>query len=719
MKDRFFKRIYVEQIEENDCGIACLLMIFKFYGSNVPISKLREAAKTQKDGTTVLGLAKAAEKYKFEVKAFKADMSLFSKKGLPCPFMIHVKKSDGVMHYYNILKADSKGAVISDPDPNEKIKRISYQELASEWTGIVIFITPSLEYRPIKEKNPSLWDFVPSILKNKGLIFKVILLSLVSTTISILGSYFLQFIINTIVPSKSFNVLTTIILCLIMGYLIQGVCSFSKDYFLSYIGKNLSIEILLKYIKHIFNLPIEFYENRKTGDITSRFNDANKIIDALSSTIVSLFLDLIMFLAISVALVIQSYKLFLITISIIPFYVLTILGFSKKFRKLNQIAMESSAKLNSNIIEDIHGIETIKAMNCEKIRINNTSKKFDSFLNNNIEYIKLNGLQNALKSLMYNILTVVILGVGVKMVINSVLSLGQLVTYNVLLSFLFSPLQSIINLQPKIESAITANNRLNEIYNVESEFLKSKKNMKSLNLEGDIELKNVSYSYGYKNNILTDIDLIIKQNEKIALVGASGAGKSTLAKLLVNYYPVFKGKILFNGTNIDDIDKHILRSHICYLPQQPYIFSGTIKDNLLLGIDKKVSMDNVIEICKDVGIYNDIKKMPLGLLTVLDENGDPLSEGQKQRVALARALLTTAKVLILDESTSNVDPINEKRIIKKILNSDRTIIFIAHHLSITKDVDKIVVLNQGKIVEEGNYEELVHKKQCFYRLIKD
>lgn len=253
---------------------------------------------------------------------------------------------------------------------------------------------------------------------------------------------------------------------------------------------------------------------------------------------------------------------------------------------------------------------------------------------------------------------------------------------------------------------------------VESEFKDRKAVHDVTQLQGDIIFKDVDYHYGYGENVLDKVNLTLKQGEKLTIVGMSGSGKSTLVKLLVNFFAPVSGSIKLNNHDINNIDKHALRSYINYIPQNPYIFTGTIEDNLRLGNRSNVTDEDILMACKIAMIDIDIAKMPLQLKTELDENANILSGGQKQRITIARALLSPAQVLIFDESTSGLDAITEKKLIDNLMKlKSKTIIFIAHRLSIAKRTNNILVLDSGKIVEKGRHDELLAKKGYYYNLV--
>ncbi|WP_125588260.1 peptide cleavage/export ABC transporter [Companilactobacillus jidongensis] len=715
------KRIYIPQVDENDCGVAALAMILKNYGSQFSLARLRDLARTDIEGTTALGIVKTAQSLDFETQAVQADMDLFSMDDIVYPFIVHVVKKQILEHYYVVLGKGKDYVVIADPDSTVGITKMSFEKFQSEWTGVALFFAPNSSYKPSKEdKNNSLFSFVPVLFKQKRLVINIILSALLITIISILGSYFLQTVIDTYIPNSMNSTLSLVATGLIVFYVFQSIFSYARDFLLSILGQRLSIDIILGYVHHIFELPMEFFATRKTGEIVSRFNDANKIIDALASTIISIFLDVGTIVIMGAILVIQNSTLFWVTLASLPIYIVVIWVFAKPFETLNQKEMESGSVLSSSIIEDIHGIETIKALNSEDQRYRRIDSEFVDYLKKSLSYIKMDTLQQSIKLFLQLILSVIVLWIGAILVTKNQLSVGQLMTYNALLAYFINPLQNIINLQPKLQTAKVANNRLNEVYLVASEFTDSRSVINSEQLVGEINIDHVDYSYGYGENVLNDVNLKIKSGEKITVVGMSGSGKSTMVKLLVDFFEPSDGKIRINEHEIKNIDKHTLRQFINYVPQSPYVFSGSIKDNLLLGSRKDIQIQDVISACRIAEIFNDIEKMPLQFETVLDENGSILSGGQKQRITIARALLSPAKVLIFDESTSGLDAITENKIISNLMDiNDLTIIFIAHRLSIAKKTDNIVVLDNGEIVEKGTHEQLLHKKGYYFNLLNN
>ena len=714
---KFRKRHYRAQVDTRDCGVAALAMVFGYYGSYFSLATLREKAKTTNDGTTALGLVKVAEGLNFETRAFKADMSLFDLEEVSYPFIAHILKDGKLLHYYVVTGQDKHTIHIADPDPQVKMTKISRERFEQEWTGITIFLAPSPAYKPSQEKKNGLLDFIPLLIKQKGLITNIVLATLLVTVINIVGSYYLQSIIDTYVPDHMKTTLGMISIGLIIVYILQQFLSYAQEYLLLVLGQRLSIDVILSYIKHVFQLPMSFFATRRTGEIVSRFTDANRIIDALASTILSIFLDVSIVSIIAIVLFSQNSSLFFLTLLGIPVYALIIFLFMKPFEKMNHETMEANSLLSSSIIEDINGIETIKSLTSEKQRYQKIDKEFVTYLKKSFAYGRSESLQKVLKAAARLILNVLILWLGATLVMDQKISLGQLITYNTLLVYFTNPLENIINLQTKLQSARVANERLNEVYLVKSEF-EEKKLIKDLShFQADIDFRGVSYKYGYGANVLSEIDLHIPAGSKTSFVGVSGSGKTTLAKMMVHFYAPNQGDICLGGVNLNQLDKQALRQYINYLPQQPYVFNGTILENLLLGAREGTTQEDILRAVELAEIRSDIERMPLNYQTELSADGAGISGGQRQRIALARALLTDAPVLILDEATSSLDILTEKRIIDNLMALDKTIIFIAHRLTIAERSEQVVVLDQGRIVESGSHKELIEREGFYHHLV--
>lgn len=559
--------------------------------------------------------------------------------------------------------------------------------------GLLYFFEPGKNYIKYKEEVPGLLSFLPILFRRKGLIAVIVLLSFLVTLVNIIGSYYLQSIIDRLIPQEDYALLTMISLGLCIAYIAQQVFTFFKDYLLHRLGNYLSISVILPYIKHVLSLPISFFGSRRTGEITSRFGDANTIIDALASTILSIFLDVTIVITLAVALILQNRSLFLMTLTVVPLYVLIILAFYKLFEKENYQLMEANSQVNTAVIDDLRGIETLKSLRVEERRYQEIEVKFHDYLKKSLSKTKWQLTQDGLKTGVQLVFNVFILWYGAQLVMEGQLSSGQLITYNILLNYFTTPLINIINLQSKIQQAKVANNRLQEVYVVNKE---EKGQLKDLSFK-QLDLKGVSYRFSYQQETLHNIDLTINKGEKIALMGQSGSGKTTLAKILSGYYTKSSGHVSLDKGSISQAE---LRQLVTYVPQQTYVFTGTILENLLLGLEGEVDEQVILRACEQADILADIQKMPLGFQTQVSEDGG-LSGGQKQRLAIARALLSKQPILIFDEATSGLDSDTESRVMANLAKIKRTMIFIAHRNSVLQHVSRVVIMVSGQIESDS------------------
>lgn len=564
-----YRKTFVAQIDARDCGVAALASIAKYYGSDYSLAHLRELAKTNKEGTTALGIVKAAKLMGFETRAIQADMTLFDIEDVPYPFIVHVNKEGKFQHYYVIYQNKKNYLIIGDPDSTVKVTKMTKERFTSEWTGVAIFLAPEPSYKPHKDKKNGLISFLPLIFKQRSLIFYIILASLLVTLINIVGSYYLQGILDDYIPNQLKSTLGIISIGLIITYILQQMMSFSRDYLLTVLSQRLSIDVILSYIRHIFELPMSFFATRRTGEIISRFTDANAIIDALASTILSLFLDVSILTIVGTVLLVQNTNLFLLSLVSVPLYIVIIFIFMHPFEKMNNDVMQSNSMVSSAIIEDINGIETIKSLTSEENRYQKIDSEFVGYLDKSFKLSKYSILQSSLKQGAQLILNVIVLWFGAKLVMGGKISVGQLITFNTLLSYFTNPLENIINLQTKLQSAKVANNRLNEVYLVDSEFQEAGTLVNQELLHGDIQFEELSYKYGFGRDTLSNINLTIKQGDKVSLVGISGSGKTTLAKMIVNFFKPYNGRITINHNDLKMIDKKSLRQHINYFPNKP------------------------------------------------------------------------------------------------------------------------------------------------------
>ena len=706
----------ISQNDETDCGPACLAAIFGKYGLKVSIAKIRDIAGTDRQGTSAYGLVKVIEHFGFQQKVVEADKSVLTNK-LPLPAIAHVIIDNSLLHYVVITKVKGDTVVVSDPAKG--IVKYKKEDFLKIWTKILILIVPTNNSQKGNKKQSTLISFFRLLISQKCLLLRIFILSMILTSIGIITSFYYQVLMDDIVPSSSLEMLNYVSVITLCLFFVQIGMNFLRGFLIVKLEQNIDIPIMLGYYNHALILPMKFYSMRDTGEIISRFNDASSIRDIVSEASLTIMMDTIMAVVGAVVLFNSNRLLFLISVVMLILYGIIVFVYNKPIKKINRKIMEMNSKVTSQFIETVNGIETIKAFNKEENEKEKTDKMYRKFLKKVFNGGVLSLSQQTITMFVAIVGELVILWVGAMYVIKGELTIGELITFNALLGYFIEPIKNLINLQPQIQTAIVAADRLGEILDISPEY---EKNDMRTTYNSEIKFDNLiishlNFRYGTRDLVLKDINLKIKHGEKIAFVGESGSGKTTLAKLLIRLYEQEKGSIKLDSIDIREFSIKQIRDNISYISQNTFLFSGTIKENLLFG-NSHANNDDISRVCRMCELEEYINSLPLKYNTRIEENGKNLSGGQKQRLAIARALLRNPRILIMDEATSNLDYITEKTIENMInkFSKNMTTIIIAHRLSTIKDCDKIFVFKDGQIVETGNHRDLLNQRVYYYQL---
>lgn len=714
----FNKYKCIRQHDINDCGVACLATVCREYGLKVSIGKIRQVSGTDKEGTSAYGIIKAAESLGFTAKGVIASNPEEIFQEFPKPAIAHVIIDNTLMHYVVIHRVSKEEIVIADPAKG--VIKYKSEDFLKIWTGVLIFITSEQSLKKCDETKGLFERFWGVIKPQRKFLGTLFISSILITILGIIGSFYFRFLIDDILPNNKHNSLMIMSMIMIGIVIFKITIEFFRSLLLIHMSQNMDKSLLLGYYNHVIELPMSFFGTRKVGDIISRFNDGAKIRDAILATTLTIMIDTIMAIIGGGILYIQNHKLFVICFVPIALYLILVFVFKKALEELNRSYMQNNAELTSYLVESIEGIETVKAFNGERKVNLESEKKFVKLIKSIFKYSYVNNIEVSLMTGIKAIFGIVILWLGGHLVLKGEISIGVLISFNVLLSYFIEPMERIISLQPQLQSAIVAADRLGEILEIDKEKSVDEENkIIPKTLLGDISLKSIYFRYGTKKLILNNINMYIKQGEKVALVGESGSGKTTIAKLLMNFYNIEKGEIIINNHNIKDISKEALRNKISYISQDSFFFSGTVIENLQFA-NKDATYQEIIAVCEKVHIHEYIMSLPLKYETLLEEKGANISGGQRQRLSIARAILKKPEILIMDEATSNLDSITERAIERTIEDCTKnvTTIIIAHRLSTIMKCDKIYVMDKGEIIEFGSHEELIRNKGYYYNLWK-
>lgn len=703
----------IKQQDETDCGAACLATICKYYGKRITITKIRNIAGTDTKGTSGKGIVKAAQNLGFTCKGLISKEKKL-KKDFPYPIITHIKR-EGLEHYIVVYKIKKNKILIADPA--DRIHWITWEQFCQWWTSIFFFIVPDEHFEKTKEDKSFLQRFWYLIKQNKMIVLETFIASFILTVLGILGAFYFRYLIDDVI----YSFLPQALISISIGYLVvlvfQSILGFARSHLIMYLGNKLEASLTLEFFGHILNLPLDFYTKRKSGEILSRLNDIATIKNALSSMTVGIILDCVML--VFGGIVLFTFSSTLVGIAVIPVILsgILVLVFSRHFKNLIYKRSVSEADKYSHFVESVNGISTIKALSTESDSYDKAEIKILDSIEKSFNLGNLGNFQGTIQNFLSQAGNLAVYWYGSWLIMNGKLSLGELISFVTLLGYFLGPLSRLITLQPQLQELSIANKRLGEILDLPTEDTINNGTLRLKEVHGNIQVKNMSFSYGTRGKTLDNINLEIKEGEKIAFVGPSGSGKTTLVKLLLKFYQSDSGEILLDGHNIKDINTQSYREHFGYVPQEILLFSGTIEENIVWG-NYDVTPEDIFNAAKEAEALDFISRLDERFATKVGERGASLSGGERQRIALARVLLRKPKILVLDEATSSLDSISEAAIMKTIdkIDKNTTTIIVAHRLSTIKKCDRIFVLQNGHLVESGNHKSLLEQNGVYAQM---
>lgn len=688
-----YNKFFTPQLTNTDCGLAALGMILKYYNNNTSIINLFDKALMDENGISISNIKFIAEKLGLKVKVMKANESIFSKRNIPYPYIIHVA-NENTNHYDVVFESDKKFSIIGDPNSKIGVTKVRNTELLQIWTGIAIFFEPTAIFI---ENDLKKFSYRLFMIKQKKIIFTIICLSLLISMISVGGSFAIQYLIDSLVsPHKGDNhlILNASIIVLILFY---PIIIYFRQYIVTVFGQMLSQEIVNDYVKNLMKIPFSIIESLKIGELISRFNDSFKITEAVGSLIVFSIVDLTMAIIISGYLISKLPQFIFVLIFLIVFYGLVIFQNSKRLDESNLKNLTAMASLNTDLIDAFRGITDIKVFGLEEIFIEKIEKKYKEVYSTVIKLSKVINLQFSI-FLYINILsTCLIFFLSYLQVSNNILTIGELISIVSIYVLFLSQLKNLLELQPKIQLAVSAQKRLYEYYIAEGKkFIKNRNRQTFL---GDINIKNLNYSI-FSKKVLCNINLEIKSGEKIVLTGKSGSGKTTLAKLISGLLSSENDEIYYQGLTINECGIEFIHENILYVSANSFVFEGSIRDNITLFSKFQHSDERIFEILDCVGLASKVNGLIEKLDHYITDDNLSFSTGEVQKLSIARAILSGKNFIIFDETTSNIDFESENKIIKYLLNQkDKTIVFITHKESLISMINNRIVLENGHLMK--------------------
>ncbi|MEY4012676.1 MAG: hypothetical protein RIT22_1800 [Bacteroidota bacterium] len=706
--------IKIKQHDIKDCGAACLVSIGNYYKVNLPIARVRQLANTDKRGTNVLGLIEGAEKMGFTAKGVKGGLDAIDK--IPLPAIAHVVIKQQLHHYVVIYSVTKDKIEVMDPAFG-KIETYNFEEFQKIWSGVLILFAPNDDLTPHNEKVTPSRRFWNLVQPHKTILIQSLVGAIVFTILGLAMSIYIQKITDYVLAEGNKKLLNLLSISMIGIILLQAYIGSKKSIFVMKTGQLIDAKLILGYYKHLLHLPQLFFDTMQIGEITSRINDAVKIRSFINEIAIDMIVNIFIVIFSFTLMFTYYWKLALVIILVIPFYGLIYLLFNKFNKKVERRIMENAAELETQLVESVTQIRTVKEFGIEDF--------FDLKIENRFVKLLFTTYKSGMNSVfagtstqfLASIFTVILMWIGSGYVIDREITPGELYSFYALIGYFTSPVASLIGMNKTAQNALIAADRLFEIMDLEREETENKIELQKENL-GDIVFENVSFRYGARTEVFKNFNAVFKKNETTAIVGESGSGKTTLISLLQNLYPIKEGKIYIGDYDLQFIHYQSLRNCVSVIPQQLNLFSGNIIENIALG-DSYPNIKLVLDLSKQLGITEFVEKLPNGFETQIGENGVMLSGGQKQRIAIARALYKNPEILLMDEATSYLDTHSEnivKNAIDDFKAKGKTVIIIAHRLSTIANADLILVIENGTIIESGNHRELLNKKEKYFEL---
>ena len=697
----------IKQHDITDCGAACLASIAAHYKLGLPIARIRQLASTDQKGTNLLGMIQAAEKLGFTCRGVRAEEEAL-KKEAEFPAVAHVIVNKRLHHFVVVYKVTEKYVQVMDPGSGRMEKR-SWECWREEWTGVLLLIAPGDDFETGNKKVSTFARFRALLQPHRSTLVQALFGAIVYTILGLSTSIYLQKITDFVLINRNTRLLNILSLTMVALLGVSIFIGAMKSVMVMRSGQLIDARLILGYYKHLLQLPQRFFDTMRTGEIISRIGDAVKIRAFINDVAINLLVN-VFIVVFSFGLMFTYYwKLALVLLIVVPCYVAIYWATNKLNRRRERELMERSAELESQLVESVNAVRTIKQLGLEAYANQKTETRFVRLLKTTYRSGMTSIFSGNASELVSRLFTIILLWVGSYYVIEGVISPGELLGFYALIGYFTGPAKGLIGMNKTIQNALIAADRLFEIIDLESEEEATELVDLTPEMLGDIRFRNIHFSYGSRQDVFTDFSLTVPAGKITGLVGGSGSGKSTLAALLQKLYPAKSGKVVVGDLDLAYVSNHSLRSRIGVVPQELSLFAGNLIENIAVG-DYAPDMQRILMICKELGLIDFIESLPNGFATYVGEHGTNLSGGQKQRIAIARALYRNPDILILDEATSALDSGSEEFVqqtMHRLRAEGKTIIVIAHRLSTIMDADKIAVLDKGVLVQEGTHEDLL------------
>jgi ATP-binding cassette, subfamily B, bacterial len=727
---------HYKQYDEMDCGPTCLRIICKYYGKNYSLDYLRSLTYTNRSGTSMLSLSKAAEKLGLRPSAVKISfVDLVEVSPLPC---IAFWNQSHFVVVYKIKKSspfsfgEGEGIRFYVSDPAHGLLTFTKQEFLKGWAsenefGIILSLELTANFDTKKEQyatssKKGLANMFAYLTKHRKKMIQIVACLIIASGLQLAFPFLTQRMVDVGIHNADIGYIYMILFAQLLVFLGRTTVDFFRSYILLQVSTRININMLTDFFIKLMRLPLGYFDTKMVGDTLQRINDHKRIENFLTSGALNTIFSLINLLIFSVVLAIYNSSIFFIFIVGSGLYILWILAFMKKRAALDYKMFHQVAANQEKNYELITGMQEIKLHNAEQKKRWQWEMLQVKLLKINIKSLSLRQVQTGGATILNELKNIIIIFFAAKLVVEKDISLGVMLSISYIIGQLNSPILQLIEFMQSYQDTKLSLARINEIQLMKDE-LQADNGTEYAIPTADIIVENCSFKYDaspFAKNVLDNITTTIPANKITAIVGSSGSGKTTLLKLLLKFYEPTSGTIKIGEYNFNNLPNNTWRGKCGVVMQEGFIFNDTIENNIGVG-DEFVDNEKLIAVAKTANIFEFINDLPLGFKTKIGGNGMGISTGQKQRILIARAIYKNPDILFFDEATSALDANNEK-IITENLNAvfaNKTVIIIAHRLSTVKNADNIIVLQAGKIIEEGKHEVLIKAKGFYYDLVSN
>lgn len=710
-----------------DCGPTCLKMVAEYHGKKYTVQTLRAKSFITREGVSMLGISDAAEAIGFRTMGVKASLHKMYEEQ-PVPFIAHWKQN----HFVVVYKITKDKVHVSDPAHG--LVTYTFEEFNKFWAttksegenvgvALLLEVTPAFYEMKGEEKSRASFSFLLQYLKpHKKFLLQLALGMLLGSLLQLIFPFLTQSVVDVGINTQNINFIYLVLVAQMVLFLARMATDFIRGWILLHISTRINISLISDFLIKLMKLPVGFFDTKMIGDLMQRIGDHRRIESFLTSETLNILFSFFNLIVFGAVLAFYSVKIFLVFLIGSLLYIAWILIFMKKRRELDFKRFQQASDNQSNLFQLITGMQEIKLNNCEKQKRWEWERIQARLFKVSVKGLALSQYQQAGSVFFNEGKNILITIIAALSVVKGDMTLGVMMAIQYITGQLNSPISQMINFMQSAQDAKISLERLGEIHQRDDEEDPDTNKLTDLPLQKEITIENLMFQYEgpHSPKVLDAINLHMPENKITAIVGASGSGKSTLIKLMLGFYPPISGEIKVGHSGLDNYSQQMWRASCGVVMQDGFIFSDTIANNIAVS-DETVDKEKLLNAVKVANIQEFIEGLPLRYNTKIGQEGSGLSQGQKQRILIARAVYKNPDYIFLDEATNALDANNEKVIMENLNQffKGRTVVVVAHRLSTVKNADQIVVLDKGKIVEQGKHNELTQKRGAYYELVKN